>query len=136
VLEILRDDALHTTDSGFVLRICLPWIRSLPLASVVSLAAAIDGEHVEELEVVLDQRTIPVDHVSGEPGWWFVQDRLAVFGRRRLTSGPHDVVVSFDLIVPYLAAGPEGPLHLSFRRERTLDTRAVASVPSVALDVA
>jgi hypothetical protein len=135
VLEILRDDALHTTEDGFVLRICLPWIRSLPLASVVSLTTAIDGEPVEELDVVLGQRTIPVGHVSGEAGWWFVQDRLVVGGRRHLTPGPHDVRVSFDLIVPYLAAGPQGPLQLPFRRGRTLDTSA-ASVPTVALDVA
>ena len=136
MLEILRDDALHTTEDGFVLRICLPWIRSLPLASVACLTAAIDGEHVEELDVVLGQRTVPADEISGEPGWWFVQDRLVIGGRGHLTSGPHDVLVSFDLIVPYLAAGPVGPLHLPFLRERTLDTRAVASVPSVALDVA
>lgn len=136
MLEILRDDALHTTRDGFVLRICLPWIRSLPLASVVSLTTAIDGEHVDELDVVLGQRTVPADQVSGEPGWWFVQDRLVVGGRRHLTPGPHDVRVSFDLIVPYLAAGPQGPLQLPFRRERTLHTRSAASVPTVALDVA
>lgn len=136
MLEILRDDALHTTEDGFGLRICLPWIRSLPLASVAGLTTAIDGEHVEELDVVLGQRVVPADHVSGEAGWWFVQDRLVVGGRRHLTPGPHDVRVSFDLIVPYLAAGPQGPLRLPFRRERTLDTRAAASVPTVALDVA
>ena len=30
MLPILRDDALAATDDGITLRLCLPWIRSLP----------------------------------------------------------------------------------------------------------
>lgn len=136
MLEILRDDALRASDDGFTLRICLPWIRSLPLASVAGLAIDVDGEPVEEPDVVLGPRAIPAGRLSLEPGWWFVQDRLVAAARRRLSPGAHGVRVSFDLIVPYLAAGPDGPLRLPFRSERTLEPDAVGSVPSVALDVA
>jgi hypothetical protein len=55
-----------------------------------------------------------------------VQDRLVVEGDRPLDEGPHEVAVSFWLAVPYLQAGPDGPLELPFRTERTLTADAAA----------
>ena len=46
-LTALRDDALRSTDDGFALLLGLPWIRSLPVASLADLAVSIDGEPVE-----------------------------------------------------------------------------------------
>ena len=57
-LTALRDDALRSADGGFVLRLGLPWIRSLPLASLADLTVAIDGEPAEGLTVQLDGRDI------------------------------------------------------------------------------
>lgn len=107
-LPILLDDALVRTPDGFALRLSLPWIRSLPFASLSELAVSIDGA------VVTDLRTRP----DGE--WWFVQDRLTMGGTLRLDDGPHRVAVSFRLAIPYLQAGPDGPLTLPFHAERTL----------------
>ena len=82
-LPILADDALAATDSGFALRVSLPWIRSLPLASVTDLAVSIDGAPAP-VRVALDDRRVEPTQLAAEPGWWFIQDRLAVVGERML----------------------------------------------------
>lgn len=107
-LPILLDDALVRTPDGFALRLSLPWIRSLPFASLSELEMSIDDAAVTDL------RTRP----DGE--WWFVQDRLAVEGALGLDDGPHRVAVSFRLAIPYLQGGPDGPLTLPFHAQRTL----------------
>lgn len=121
-LSALRDDALARTPDGFALRVSLPWIRSLPLASLSELEVSLDGEPVRGIRLRLGDRL--VEDTADLAGWWYVQDRLVVEGDRRLDDGPHDVAVSFRLAVPYLQAGPDGPLELPFRTERTLTADA------------
>jgi len=132
MLPILRDDALASTDDGFALRLCLPWIRALPLSSITELVVVIDGEPVEVI-ASLDGRMVPVERLSDERGWWFVQDRLLLAGGRVLRPGVHDVSVSFRLLIPYLAAGPDAPLVLPFRAEATLILDAAHAVPAHAV---
>ena len=123
-LEALRDDALLSMPDGFALRLGLPWIRSLPLASVDSLEVVVDGDRVEPLAVELDGRLVEPSALANEHGWWFLQDRLELRGERMLGPGPHDVAVSFRLLIPYLQAGPDGPLTLPFHVSRTLTADA------------
>lgn len=129
MLPVLLDDALDATDGGFTLAVSLPWIRSLPLAGVIDLTVTIDGEPVE-VEVRLGRRRVSPGALSTEPGWWFVQDRLMLEGRRMLRPGAHDVAVSFALVVPYLQAGSEGPLTLSFRADAALENPAPGTRPA------
>ena len=135
-LPALRDDALSSTSDGFELRLGLPWIRSLPLSSVGDLAILVDGERVDQVAIAVGERVVSPDAVSSEPAWWFLQDRVVIRGYRMLRGGSHDVAVSFRLLVPYLQAGPDGPLTLPFRVERSLELDAAASVPTVSRDVA
>lgn len=107
-LATLRDDALRSTPGGFSLRLSLPWIRSLPVSSMLDLEVTVDGSVVNTTLADADPDR-----------WWFLQDRLDVRGARRLEPGPHQVSVSFRLSVPYLPAGP-GPLTLPFAAHRTL----------------
>ena len=123
-LSALRDDALSATADGFELRLGLPWIRSLPLDCVESLEVAVDGERVDPLAVVLGDRVVDPGALAHEGGWWFLQDRLVLRGERMLQPGAHDVAVSFRLRIPYLQAGPDGPLTLPFLVERTLELDA------------
>src|SRR6188472_1950765 len=104
-LPVLLPDSLSSTDAGFALRLSLPWIRSLPLASVTDLAVSIDGEAVDVV-VALERHRVAPSALAFESGWWFLQDRLVLEGRRMLRPGVHDVSVSFSLAVPYLPAGP------------------------------
>lgn len=113
-LPVLLPDALTSTPSGFALRLNLPWIRSLPLASLTDVVVTIDGEPVDVV-VALERRRVAPSALAFESGWWFVQDRLALEGRRMPSPGAHDVSVSFTLLIPYLQVGPAGPLALPFR---------------------
>jgi hypothetical protein len=133
----LRDDALTATPGGFELRLGLPWIRSMPLSSVAGLSVEVDGVPMAagELTVVLGSRAVPPDALQAEPGWWFVQDRLVLGGRRELPRVPHAVAVDFQLMVPYLQARPGSPLVLPFHLEARLELDQ-APLVSVSRDVA
>ena len=135
-LAALRDDALSSTGDGFALRLGLPWIRSLPLASLDAVEVVVDGEQAYPIMVALGDRLADPTELSRERGWWFLQDRVVLRGQRMLQLGAHDVVVSFRLVIPYLQAGPDGPLALPFHVERTLVLDVPASAPSVSRDVA
>lgn len=133
----LRDDALTATPLGFEIRVGLPWIRSMPLSGLTGLAVEIDGVPLDAgaLTVVLGTRNVGVASLQAETGWWFVQDRLVLCGRRELHDGLHAVAVDFQLLVPYLQARPGSPLVLPFHLEARLDPGR-ATLPSVSRDVA
>ncbi|WP_142118939.1 C-glycoside deglycosidase beta subunit domain-containing protein [Arthrobacter sp. SLBN-122] len=133
----VREDALTTTPEGFELRIGLPWIRSMPLSSISGLKVEVDGLPLApgESGVMLGPRRVSFDDLQEERGWWFVQDRLVLAGRRGLSRGSHAVAVDFQLMVPYLQARPGSPLVLPFHLEARLELDA-APVPRVSRDVA
>ncbi|MGA7148649.1 MAG: hypothetical protein WBX17_09205 [Microbacterium sp.] len=136
-LHALRADALSSTTDGFALRLSLPWIRSLPLSSLTEPAVHIDGVPSGPLLVQIGDRSIPSDALVHEKGWWFVQDRVVLRGRARVTPGAaHGVAVTFELVVPYLQSGPDGPLRLPFTASRTLVTDAPPAVATVSRDAA
>ncbi|MGW9112203.1 hypothetical protein [Microbacterium sp. NPDC055683] len=111
-LPVLADDALSAEDLGFSLRVCLPWIRSLPLTSLQDVAVSIDGISAP-VRVRLGDHDIAPPDLSAEPGWWFLQDRVTLVGDLVL-AGAREVAVSFRLLIPYLPAGPDSPLVLPF----------------------
>lgn len=123
-LPALRDDALRRTADGFELHLSLPWIRSLPVASLRELTVTVDGEPVDDLRARLGGDLIDVGGLAGRSEWWYIQDRLPLVAARQLDAGAHEVAVTFGLAVPYLAAGPDGPLTLPFRHTATLDPDA------------
>lgn len=125
-LPMLLDDALIATETGLTLRVSLPWIRSMPLAAVTDLSVSVDGEGVS-VDAVLEGRRLPSEELSRATGWWFIQDRLELQGQHALSPGAHVVALSFVLLVPYLQAGPSGPLALPFRVEHELEARDAGS---------
>ena len=133
----LREDALTATPEGFELRLGLSWIRSMPLSSVAELAVEVDGVPVApgELAVVLGARRVRADALQAESGWWFVQDRLVLAGRRELSRAAHAIAVDFQLLVPYLQTRPGLPLVLPFHLEARLELDR-EPMPSVSRDVA
>ena len=135
-LPALLDDALRSEESGFSVRLALPWIRSLPIASLSALTLSVDGKPVEPLTVRLGERRTAPNRLSDEDGWWFVQDRVVLCCEEDLKPGVHNVSVDFRLIIPNLMMGPDGPLHLPFHFERYLTVDSVAGPGSVARNVA
>jgi hypothetical protein len=134
-LTALRADALRSTVDGFALRLSLPWIRSLPIASLVDPRVEIDGRPAGAVVAQIGDRSVSTDALVHERGWWYVQDRVVLRGRIPVGPGPHEVSVSFGLIVPYLQSGPDGPLRLPFSSSQTLITDA-GGVETVSRDVA
>ncbi|MGZ8805020.1 MAG: hypothetical protein ACXWZG_06965, partial [Microbacterium sp.] len=119
-LPPLRDDSLITTPGGAAVRVSLPWIRSLPLASLQDPIVTIDGVSSRDLTVVVGDRRVPPSGLTEDDGWWFQQDRVTLVVPRELGPGAHAVAVEFTLVIPYLQVSPDGPLTLPFRAERSL----------------
>ena len=132
-LPALRDDALRVHHGRTEVRLSLPWIRSLPLASLLDTTLRIDGEPYDA-EVVLGSRRIATDALSVEDAWWHLQDRVVLQIPDAVTPGIHDVSVSFRLEIPYLPGGPDAPLRLPFAFTRELDASA-APAAGASLDV-
>lgn len=126
-LSALRDDALRAGPDGTHVRLSLPWIRSLPIASLLEPRVEIDGR-LHEPSVLLGERRVPAAALGDEEGWWYLQDRMVLEIPDATTPGIHRVSVSFRLEVPYLPGGPDAPLRLPFSFSRSLDaeTRAVS----------
>jgi len=135
-LLILRDDALRSDGDGTSIRLSLPWIRSLPLASLRDLVVEIDGARIDDIVLRLGDREIATGELSAEHGWWYLQDRLVLVSRRRLAPGPHRVDASFRLSIPYLPGGPDAALTLPFRHERDCVLDAPAPRDDVSRDAA
>jgi hypothetical protein len=126
-LPLLRDDSLITTAGGGAVRVSLPWIRSLPLASLQSPVITLDGDVIDGAKVVVGDHLAAADELTEQDGWWFQQDRVTLTLPAAPSPGAHDVIVEFGLSIPYLQVGPDGPLVLPFREERrlVLDARHV-----------
>lgn len=119
-LAALRNDALASTPDGFRLRISLPWIRSLPLASLRDVELSVDDTPVDALRVHLGAASLPIAALADETAWWFLQDRVELHGSRTLEPGSHVVRLSFELTIPYLPAGPDAPCVLPFAYDEQL----------------
>lgn len=135
-LDALREDALTTTPEGTTVLLSLPWIRSLPVASLVAPILEIDGIPADDLTVGIDGTAVAPDALDDHNQWWFLQDRLALRTARAVGPGTHVVAVSFGLRIPYLQTGPDGPLVLPFRADATLTADAAAPAPAPARSTA
>ncbi|MDU0345292.1 hypothetical protein RWH44_06205 [Microbacterium sp. KSW2-29] len=131
-LSALRDDALRARDASTEVRLSLPWIRSLPLASLLDPVVALDGRS-HEPTISLSGRRVKAVDLAGENGWWYLQDRVVLEIPDAVTPGIHEVSVSFSLEIPYLPGGPDAPLRLPFAFARSLRTTTPAG--GVSLDV-
>src|SRR4029079_8466814 len=129
-LDVLRDDALRSTGDGVSLLLGLPWIRSLPLASLADLSVSFDGADAGGVSIWVAGREVGGTDLADVTAWWFIQDRIEVRSPAALPPGEHDVAVSFRLVIPYLPTGPDGPLALPFRVARSLRLDAPASPPA------
>lgn len=131
-LSALRDDALRVHDGRTEVRLSLPWIRSLPLASLQDPLVQLDGRRYEPF-IALGTRRVRPDALGGEDAWWHLQDRVVLEIVNAVAPGVHEVSVSFRLEIPYLPGGPDAPLRLPFSFRRRLEAGAIAE--SVSLDV-
>jgi hypothetical protein len=119
----LREDALGVDPSGFSLRVGLPWMRSLPLSCVLQLTVTIADMLManEDLRVRVGGQDRTLTDLAGLDQWWFLQDRLVITGPVEVQPGhEYEVVVSMQLLLPYLSAGPGKAALLPFHLCRRL----------------
>jgi hypothetical protein len=124
----LDGDALRRSAGHARLRLALPWIRSMPLACIRDLTIRVDGDPVDIVVLLGDRRVTP-GRLGDEVSWWYLQDRL-VLELPEIAPGAHTVAVSFDLEVPYLSIGPDGPLRLPIRDSRELGDPTIVQRPA------
>lgn len=124
---MLTDDALRRVADGTIVRVGLPWIRSLPLWCITDVALAVDDRWLDPPSVCLEKGRVGVEALSGSDGWWFIQDRLVLHAPIRLAAGAHRVTVSIGIVVPYLILPSGNPLARTFTFERALVADAARS---------
>lgn len=93
----------------------LPWYRSLPLSSVVSLDIEIDRTKInaDDIRVLLNGRTLrPKEFAPIWTEYWFVQDRatIRVSGLPPGLASPLTVRTRLSLRSPYIMIAPQTPL--------------------------
>jgi hypothetical protein len=126
--DVVRDDALSTTEDGFALAIHSHWYRALPLTSLAVVDLTLDGERVEpaELTVEANGKTFGFDELAdGYDEWWFTTDAVTLH-IPRVGAAPgrsHRVELDLGLSIPYLIVGDKAngtPLLASSHTDKTV----------------
>ena len=105
----LREDALTATPGGFELRLGLPWIRSMPLSSLAGIAVEVDGVPggIRGAWRWCWEGAACRQMLSGKnPAGGSCRTGWSCPAGANFTRGAHAVAVDFQLLVPYLQAGP------------------------------
>ena len=127
--NVLRDDAVRATPSGYEIDVHLAWYRSLPLSCVENVAVTLAGRTVprEDVRVRYGGRELTLDDLTGlVDEWWFVQDPLTVVVPDEAPRDPgteSDVVVELATRIPYIIIGPGAALVQRTKAERKVVIR-------------
>ncbi len=112
--NILKDDALKATASGFNLKVRSHWYRSLPLSSLGNLQVKINGLTIPhtQIKIELDGAIYSMEQVASlYKTWWFVLDPLALHiteNNLQLKKGnQYNIEVEMGLLIPYVLTGKE-----------------------------
>jgi hypothetical protein len=114
--NVLRDDAVRATPSGYDVDVHLAWYRSLPLSCVEDVSVTVAGRTTprDQVRVRYGGREMGLDDLAGlVDDWWFVQDPLTVVVPDSAPRDPgteSDVVVELATRIPYIIIGPETAL--------------------------
>ncbi len=126
--DVVRDDALHSTDEGWALEIHSHWYRALPLTSLAVVDLAIDGEPVDNASVTVEANGRSFAFADLElldDEWWFTTDAVTLYAPREgIAPGTeHRVELDLGLSIPYLIirrGAERQPLLASSRTDKTV----------------
>jgi hypothetical protein len=127
--NVLRDDAVRATPSGYDIDVHLAWYRSLPLSCVEDLSVTVAGRTTprDQVRVRYGGRELGLDDlVDLVDDWWFVQDPLTIVVPDPAPGDPgttSELVVELATRIPYIIIGPDTALVQRTKAERTVVIR-------------
>ena len=114
--NILVEDSLRASPTGFEVQVLLNWYRSLPLSCVQTLELTVNGQAVPRAQIrfVINGRDRSLDELQDLTDEdWFVQDRATLRVQRSpaVKAGePLDVTLKLGSRIPYIVTGPSSAL--------------------------
>lgn len=111
--NLLRADAVRTTDQGYEVDLRLAWYRSLPLSCIENIHLNINGHTygADELSLQYVGRSLSLaDLEDMTDDWWFIQDPLTVLARQESPAAKGSTLqVEAELAtrIPYIIIGPD-----------------------------
>jgi len=114
--NILVEDSLRASATGFEVQVLLNWYRSLPLSCVQTLELTVDGQPVPRAQIrfLINGRERSLDELNDLVDEdWYVQDKATLRVQRSLAVKPgesHDVALKLGSRIPYIVTGPSSAL--------------------------
>ena len=111
-INVIEDNSLRATESGFEIRLRFKWYRSLPLSCLEDLRLSVDGQAVDPDAVSfgINGNVYRLDQLADKvEEFWFILDSaiLSVDQPGKVKSGEsHQIDVAFGMRAPYIAIGP------------------------------
>ncbi len=105
---------------GYLLRVCLPSYRSLPLSCIERIEVTIDGQAVDprEMRLILGGYRHRLEELAGlSQIFWWILDYADLFfpWPEPLEEGEHEVAAVMVTVEPYMTGG-RFPMYYSSRR--------------------
>jgi|WetSurMetagenome_2_1015567.scaffolds.fasta_scaffold923786_1 hypothetical protein len=111
-INIIEDNSLRATDSGFEVRLRYKWYRSLQLSCLENLQLTLDGQPVDPgaISFGVNDHTYRLGELADKvEETWFILDsavvRVSLPGRVK-PGETHRLDVAFGMRAPYIAIGP------------------------------
>jgi len=111
-INIIEDNSLRTTDSGFEVSVRFKWYRSLQLSCVENLQLSLDGQPVDTsaIRFHVNDHTYRLDELADKvEEFWFILDSAVVSVEQpgRVRPGEtHQIDIAFGMRAPYIGIGP------------------------------
>lgn len=111
---VLRPDSLEQRDGRLLLKVGLPWYRSLPWAGVADIRVSIDGR--EAPVVAVDGRSLSA--LADREDYWHIQHRAEVLVDADAPDGRAEVELHVDLRIPGPTKPDGSPMDFAFELTR------------------
>jgi Domain of unknown function (DUF6379) len=124
-LNVIEDDSLRATDSGFELRLRFKWYRSLPLSCVENLQLSVDGRPLDPavMRFGVNGHTFRLEELADQvEESWFIIDSAVLSVEQPGVIKPgeeHLIDVAFGMRAPYIPIGPGKFLTIINRQSTT-----------------
>jgi hypothetical protein len=111
-VNVIEDDSLRATDSGFEIKLRFKWYRSLPLSCLEDLQLSVDGRPIDPIAIRfgINDHVYRLDELADKvEEFWFILDSAIVSVDQPGTVKPgesHQIGVAFGMRAPYIAIGP------------------------------